>query len=1418
MLHFKLRTFQFFFFFFMVAFVNGQTCPFSATAVEDVPVSCFGGADGKATVSITAPGGVAPYEYSWDKSTMTTATATDLTAGVHTITIKDATGCETKTTVTITGPTKLTATATQNSAVKCKGDANGSATVTVTGGVSPYTYSWDKSISKSATAIDLAAGLHTVTITDFNGCKATAPVIISEPAILQAAATQNSAVKCNGEFNGSATVTVIGGKTPYAYVWDKSTATSATATDLGAGVHTISITDSNGCKETATVTITEPILLTGTAVEVSPVNCKGGADGVATVTVNGGTQPYNYSWNNSTATGATASNLKAGLHTITIKDANDCEILVFVTISEPSAALTANAVQNSPVKCFGGADGSATVTASGGTSPYTYLWENSASTIDTATDLKAGLRTVTVWDANGCETTAMVLINEPTNLTASASQFKSVTCNGMSNGVAIATVAGGTLPYTFSWDKSSSSSAVASDLAAGVHTVTIKDKNGCETSAIVVIEEPTKLTATITQNIPVKCKGESNGEATVKVDGGTTPYTYAWQNSSSTSASTTDLPAGTHIVTVKDANGCETTVSVIITEPAILEVSAIQKSPVKCKGGADGSATVTVSGGTTPYAYYWDNNAVSSATVTNLSAGTHTIKVIDANGCEKTTTVLISEPTVLSATATEISPVKCEGAFNGVATVTPLGGTSPYSYSWDKSTSTDATASDLGAGPHTITIYDANDCKTTATVTITDTYSLSATAVQFKAVSCNGASDGSAVVTVSGGKTPYTFYWDNNSASSATATGLAAGTHIVKVIDGNACEITVSVLITEPPILSATAVPVSPVKCQGESNGSATVTPAGGVAPYTFSWDKSTATTATASNLMAGKHTITITDKNGCKAETTVTITEPNALALTANIVPIICDKGGSITVQVTGGVNTNYFYAWTGPASFSQSGANLRSITNLLDGGTYKLTVTDDNGCAIVKNFTLAAYVPLQYTGPTAIEFDTCNSNPTFGINVVDIRGGIPYTDGNGNPYYYFEWFGPNNYHSNEAVIPIIPGNYVGIIIDSQNCRSAPINFTVTTPYTPIVVAETIGNVSCDSTNNDGYISVAINGGKIPYNIVWEREIPSTTSGNSNPTYSIIGQNVLRVNNLMEGRYRLTVKSNLFSCSDSNPAYKFQTIYTVNTQNSIRILEEPVLDSSLCGGNKGTLTVKVIDDNNGPVSFYYNGALANAENLGDNKYLVYIDNYVTDGLLNIVNEFGCGETVIIDIKVVEPSFDISSVGYNLNGVININESVTFSNTSTQPYTRLEWDFGDNSDLSEEESPVHVFVVSGIRDVTLRIYNDLGCYKEYTEKISVGKGYLAMFPDIFTPNNDGINDYFQGELVGFESFEFEIYDLWNNLLFATATDVISNNTWGWDGYLSDGTIFNGKVFKYVFKGIDNFGKEIIVSNQAILLR
>ena len=139
--------------------------------------------------------------------------------------------------------------------------------------------------------------------------------------------------------------------------------------------------------------------------------------------------------------------------------------------------------------------------------------------------------------------------------------------------------------------------------------------------------------------------------------------------------------------------------------------------------------------------------------------------------------------------------------------------------------------------------------------------------------------------------------------------------------------------------------------------------------------------------------------------------------------------------------------------------------------------------------------------------------------------------------------------------------------------------------------------------------------------------------------------------------------------------------------------------------------------------------------------------------------------------------------------------------------------------MSTDASPTQTYAVPGSYDVTLTVFSELGCYTEITQTLVIGGAHAIQFPDVFTPNNDGFNDYFQAEFAGISTFSMEIYDLWNNLIYAeefTAGSIPSD--WGWDGNLSTGEPFLGKVFKYVFKGVDNGGEEVIINNQALLLR
>ncbi len=959
------------------------------SVVQNNPVVCFGESNGAATV--TASEGVGPYTYLWDNSE-TTQTASALNAGVHSVTVTDANGATTSCTVTITEPAVLSASAVQNSPVVCNGESNGAATVTVSGGNAPYSYVWNNSTSVSASATDLAAGLHTITITDDKGCVTTASVTIDEPAVLTCSANQDSPVLINGNSDGIATVTPIGGNGAYTYLWDNNE-TGATASALNAGSHTVTVTDSKGCQTSCEVLITEPGALFCSVVQNNPVVCFGESNGAATVTASEGVGPYTYLWDNSETT-QTASALNAGLHSVTVTDANGATTSCTVTITEP-AVLSASADQDSPVVCFGESNGAATVTVSGGNAPYSYVWNNSTSVSASATDLAAGLHTITITDDKGCVTTASVTIDEPAVLSASAVQDSPVVCFGESNGAATVTVSGGNAPYSYVWDKSASVSASATDLAAGLHTITITDDKGCVTTASVTIDEPAVLSASAAQDSPVVCFGESNGAATVTVSGGNAPYSYVWDNSASTSASAADLAAGLHTITITDDKGCVTTASVTIDEPATLTCSANQDSPVLINGNSDGKATVTPIGGNGAYTYLWDNNE-TGATASALNAGSHTVTVTDSKGCQTSCEVLITEPGALFCSVVQNNPVVCFGESNGAATVTAAEGVGPYTYLWDNSETTQ-TASALNAGLHSVTVTDANGATTSCTVTIDEPAVLSASADQDSPVVCFGESNGAATVTVSGGNAPYAYSWDKSASASASANDLAAGLHTITITDDKGCVTTASVTIDEPAVLSASAVQNSPVVCNGESNGAATVTVSGGNAPYAYVWDKSASASASANDLAAGLHTITITDDKGCVTTASVTIDEPAVLSASADQdSPVVCfgESNGAATVTVLGG-NAPYAYSWDKSASASASANDLAA-------GLHTITITDDKGCVTTASVTIDEPAVLSASADQDSPV-VCNGESNGAATVTVSGGNAPYAYSLGQKRFCF-------------------------------------------------------------------------------------------------------------------------------------------------------------------------------------------------------------------------------------------------------------------------------------------------------------------------------------------------------------------------------------------------------------------------------
>ncbi len=979
------------------ATVNEPSALAASTSVTNA--LCNGG---NGTVNVSANGGTAPY---------TGTGSFTVAAGTYNYTVTDANGCTTTTSATVTEPTALTATTIQTN-VSCNGGNNGSASVYATGGTAPYTYAWSNS-GNNSTSNDLSAGTYSVVVTDANGCSYTTSATITEPTLITASTTSND-VTCYGGNDGNATAYANGGTAPYTYDWNTGDLT-ASISNITAGTYSVIVTDANGCTSTASATINQGPELVLTSSITEPL-CNGGSDGAATLSVNGGTTPFTYSWIGNASTSNSIANVAAGTYTVNIIDAIGCIGSSNVVVTEPSAiSVVFNTTQ---VTCHGGNDGSVTVTASGGTSPYTYRWACGINGPN-LTGRTAGLYTLVVTDAHGCTATFSTIITEPNPITLTVNKIN-VSCNGGSNGaVDISSTNGGNAPYTYKWSTGSTSNMI-SGKTAGTYTVTVTDNKGCTYQASYCISQPVVLSACFTKS-NVKCNGGTTGSARIKVSNGTAPYSYLW-STGATTVNITGRAAGTYTVTVTDANGCTMVKRVTITQPTPIVISNTVTN-VSCNGGTNGAIATSVNGGTIPYTYLWSNNAITTS-ISNLSAGNYTITVKDKNLCTVTKTSTVNQPTQLTASISSIN-VSCNGGSNGSAVVTASGGTAPYSYSWNVGGSS-AANTNLTAGTYTVVITDANGCTTSSSVTITEPAALTATTNKTD-VSCNGGNDGSASVNVVGGTAPYSYSWSSGSQTS-TESNLIAGTYHVTVTDANGCTISKCVIIGEPTALSA-SISSTNVSCNGGNNGSATVTAVGGTAPYSYNWSN-VVTSASNNNLISGSYSVTVTDANGCSYSTLVTITEPAVLTLTSSSSNVLCNGGsdGSASVTANGGT-APYTYAWS-----NQSGtANASNLS----AGSYSVIVTDANNCSATASVTI--------TQPTSLtlSFTTANVSCNGGNNgsaTANVNGGTtPYT---------YAW---SNGGATATINNLIAGTYTVTITDANGCSiisNNPISNTVLDRY----------------------------------------------------------------------------------------------------------------------------------------------------------------------------------------------------------------------------------------------------------------------------------------------------------------------------------------------------------------------------------
>lgn len=852
-------------------------------------------------IYLTSSSSNAPISYAWNDGSSNEDNI-NLSAGNYSVTLTDAAGCTMSLSETVnntSGTLQI-----DNFVITDEncGDGAGAINAIISGGATPYTYSWDN----GATTEDLSglsAGTYTLTVTDANGCSVTSAATVNNNANNLQWTVQTEADTC-GAGVGDIILNVSGGQAPYTYLWNTS-ATTSSLTNINSGNYSCTITDNNGCSiSTGTITINNN---PGNLSAIATWNGEMCGDGSGQIAVNptGGDGNYSFTWSHGPTT-PTVTGLSAGSYTYTVTDGNGCSYSETIVIDNQTGGLTFDGFTANDELCNDN-QGSIDISISGGATPYTFNWSNGATTEDLS-GLDEGNYSCTITDANGCSVNSgnIVISNNAGTLSLDNISVTDESCGNGTGAIDIA-VSGGTTPYSFNWSNSATTEDI-NGLNAGNYTVTISDASGCSINGQATVQNDGGNLQVFNAVVNDESCSGNDGGIDLTISGGSSPYSFQWSNGATTE-DISGLSAGTYNVIISDAGGCQINASYTTqNNGSSLAITNTSIQDEICNDG-DGSINITVSGGSTPYAFNWSNGQVIED-INGLSAGTYTINITDANGCSVNGSYTVNNNSgTLSIDNVNVTDENC-GDQNGAVDITVSGTGTPFTYSWNNGATTED-LSNLSGGNYDVTVMDANGCSTSANATVQN-ISGGFTA-SINSITDENCGDGTGAITlnVSGGSTPYTFVWSNG-ATTQDISGLSAGNYIVTITDASNCSIQLTGTVNNQTTgLSLDNVIIQNTQCSNP-NGFIDLTVSTSNPPLTYSWNTG-ATTEDLSGLSAGNYDVTITDGSGCMITFDTTIQTSSNIILTSNVTHEICSNAsGEIEVIASGGASP-YTYVFTG-------------------------------------------------------------------------------------------------------------------------------------------------------------------------------------------------------------------------------------------------------------------------------------------------------------------------------------------------------------------------------------------------------------------------------------------------------------------------------------------------------------------------